>query len=541
MNVLIYNGPGVSTLQNTLLQAIKSQLSARYDVIMVDHNLLNNQNWQPSTKLIIMPGGRDLKYLESLNAGGIAKIKEYVRGGGSYLGLCGGAYFASQSIQFEMDRPDYKVEGERPLGFCNAVAIGSIGKRFEYGSQSGAQAMRITTDTDDNVFVYVNGGPYFKIDSQDQNVSVMARYENNEAAILSCKVELGRAVLASPHVEVSKEYLDSIKGDDLMEEVGILIASTEAGRVALVRQILTSLNLVCNDPSQPVQKEPIYISSIDPSDSEYLKSQFAEKATKQDNGQIFIKDEQNEFYLSNSELVLTGSQQNLIFHTNESTPLFSIANYQKSLKLYFGSVYPQFGAILLYSASVESTQTIFDKYIHLNSRNPGFSSTIPSGTVFIASQQSSGRGRGKNGWISPIGCLTFSLKLHHRQASSVIFIQYLAGLAVVKAVKETTSLDVNLKWPNDIYLQGKKVGGILITSEFESGLFSLTIGCGLNVLNAKPSSCLQDHTAEQIQIEDVAAAIMVQLQSLYDELLLQPEDDCFSVFLQRYYNAWLHR
>jgi biotin--protein ligase len=104
-----------------------------------------------------------------------------------------------------------------------------------------------------------------------------------------------------------------------------------------------------------------------------------------------------------------------------------------------------------------------------------------------------------------------------------------------------------LKWPNDIYAKTsdglKKIGGILITSEYlpETSNFALTIGCGINVLNSKPSTCLQDLGEEKIEMELVLALILEEFETLYQELVkANLSFDCFSTFRERYYQHWLH-
>jgi biotin--protein ligase len=174
---------------------------------------------------------------------------------------------------------------------------------------------------------------------------------------------------------------------------------------------------------------------------------------------------------------------------------------------------------------------------------------MPTGTVFTTSEQSAGRGRGKNTWISQKGCLMFSLRITHKQGSSLIFLQYLAGLAVIQAVKcleGCSSIPLALKWPNDIYVKNldgslKKIGGILVTSEYSNDIFCVTIGCGLNVLNRKPSTCLQEYTNSSLNIEMVLAKVITEFESLYTELLNSSiPGDPFADFRERYYTYWLH-
>lgn len=167
--------------------------------------------------------------------------------------------------------------------------------------------------------------------------------------------------------------------------------------------------------------------------------------------------------------------------------------------------------------------------------------------MFVASEQVAGRGRGINHWISQHGCLQFSLKISHQNVASLVFLQYLFGLSVVIAIKELApSMDIHLKWPNDIYIKKadgalSKVGGILVTSESCDGKFSVTIGCGLNVSNPRPSSCLSQYTGEIFEVEMVLASILCSFQNLYTEMQGYEQSlDPFREFRARYYQYWLH-
>ena len=123
-------------------------------------------------------------------------------------------------------------------------------------------------------------------------------------------------------------------------------------------------------------------------------------------------------------------------------------------------------------------------------RNDTFLSSIPAGLVCLASHQVAGRGRGGNSWISPAGCLQFSLvtRIALSESSRIVFVQYLFGLAVVEAVRTLPGYErigVCLKWPNDIYAdmgegegmaRYKKIGGILVNSSFANGEFTIVTG-----------------------------------------------------------------
>lgn len=93
-------------------------------------------------------------------------------------------------------------------------------------------------------------------------------------------------------------------------------------------------------------------------------------------------------------------------------------------------------------------------------------------------------------WLSPPGCLQFSLLLRVPLASfpgsKLVFIQYLFGLAVVEACRSPNVLGafgdrVRLKWPNDIYAITehagvKKIGGILVNTSFMGASVDIVVG-----------------------------------------------------------------
>ena len=119
--------------------------------------------------------------------------------------------------------------------------------------------------------------------------------------------------------------------------------------------------------------------------------------------------------------------------------------------------------------------------------NPTFQSVLSSGFVFLGSHQIAGRGRGTNNWLSPPGCLQFSLVLRAKKelGPQLVFVQYLFGLSVVEAVRNMPGyqdLELRLKWPNDLYVNMgpekglRKVGGILVNSTYAGKDFTIIIG-----------------------------------------------------------------
>ncbi|WP_371187076.1 bifunctional biotin--[acetyl-CoA-carboxylase] ligase/biotin operon repressor BirA [Thalassotalea maritima] len=104
--------------------------------------------------------------------------------------------------------------------------------------------------------------------------------------------------------------------------------------------------------------------------------------------------------------------------------------------------------------------------------------------VCISEYQSSGRGRRGKQWLSPFGShLYMSMYWHLEQGmAAAMGISIVVGIAVADVLRMDYNLDVQLKWPNDIYINGAKIAGILVELEGQSiGPGHCVIGLGLNV------------------------------------------------------------
>ena len=109
---------------------------------------------------------------------------------------------------------------------------------------------------------------------------------------------------------------------------------------------------------------------------------------------------------------------------------------------------------------------------------------VDEGTVVLADSQTHGKGRRGRTWVSPGECniyLSVVLVPQHNLDRLGLWTMG-AGIAVSRAIELTTGLSALLKWPNDLRIKGKKVGGILMESVFQSGrIKSLILGLGINV------------------------------------------------------------
>lgn len=118
---------------------------------------------------------------------------------------------------------------------------------------------------------------------------------------------------------------------------------------------------------------------------------------------------------------------------------------------------------------------------------------LPDGSIVWALDQTNGRGQGKNVWNSEPGQnLTFSIVFYPTFLSA--YQQFYVSKVVALAVSDFISLytdKVSIKWPNDIYVTNKKIGGILLEHVIEKTYIKQTIaGIGININQAKFSGSL---------------------------------------------------
>lgn len=142
----------------------------------------------------------------------------------------------------------------------------------------------------------------------------------------------------------------------------------------------------------------------------------------------------------------------------------------------------------------------------------------PEGTTFVADRQTAGRGRREGSgsrrvWFSPPHKnLYFSTVARPDvDVKDSAAITVAVGVELVEWLRETTGVEVELKWPNDLYVGMKKLGGILTEGVAGAeGLGGIAIGVGLNV-NVEPAEFPD-------QLRDGATSLVAETDRRYDRL-----------------------
>lgn len=176
------------------------------------------------------------------------------------------------------------------------------------------------------------------------------------------------------------------------------------------------------------------------------------------------------------------------------------------------------GQYIHYEDRVDSTQKIAQRLAYDGAKE---------GTMVIAEEQFSGKGRMERAWHSPkyTGAwmsLILRPKIPIQNAPQLTL---LTAVAVVQAIEEVTSLSPQIKWPNDLLLNGKKVTGILTELQAEADCIkSIIIGIGINVnqklddfpheLQAIATSLAIEEKTE-VNRADVIRAVLTNFEKLY--------------------------
>lgn len=197
------------------------------------------------------------------------------------------------------------------------------------------------------------------------------------------------------------------------------------------------------------------------------------------------------------------------------------------------------GQALLYCRETGSTQDILTRLF------PG----ADAGAVALSGWQTAGRGRRGAEWQSPAGsvALSIAVRVPRELPERLTFLQYVAALAAADAVAAEPAwkgADIQIKWPNDVYASGAKIGGVLCEAALRDGEFHVTVGVGVNVTNARPTTCLRDAveqaggdaTREGMR-ELFVARFLTAFEKVFEEFSMRGFEGRIK---ERYLKAWMH-
>ena len=141
------------------------------------------------------------------------------------------------------------------------------------------------------------------------------------------------------------------------------------------------------------------------------------------------------------------------------------------------------------------------------------------GTIVIAEVQTHGRGRLSREWLSPEGGIYFTLILRPRISPAYApRINLMAAVAVAATLRKLFGLNAQLKWPNDVLIEGKKVCGILAEMDAEMDVVNfVNIGIGINANISIPrfgktATSLRDALGRAISRKEFLRALLLEIE-----------------------------
>lgn len=147
----------------------------------------------------------------------------------------------------------------------------------------------------------------------------------------------------------------------------------------------------------------------------------------------------------------------------------------------------------------------------------------PHGSLVLAKEQTAGRGRFGRRWESDRGGLYLSILLKPAPEDPISLLPHLTAVAATEALREMTGLEVKIRWPNDLFASGRKLGGILCEGSFRGSVpenFVAGIGINVNQRLAKLPEAIRRRAtglAEQrLDERDIAAHLVSRLESWWD-------------------------
>lgn len=154
----------------------------------------------------------------------------------------------------------------------------------------------------------------------------------------------------------------------------------------------------------------------------------------------------------------------------------------------------------------------------------------PEGTTVLAAEQTGGRGRRRRAWHSPAGGLWMSVVL--RPAFPVDrwpLIGFAAAVGAAQAIERIAGVRVEVKWPNDLMIGERKLGGILVEAREKAVIVG--IGINANIARdtfppdiARTATSLLAELAHPMDLDGLARAVLEQFERVYDLLSENPEE-----------------
>lgn len=209
MKILIYRDYGCADV-SSLYEGLTSYFSPQgTEVGFTDAAEIKAGILDKNVRAFFMGGGAGNPYMQKLAGEGNDRIRAYVESGGTYFGICAGAYYACRDVVFEKDIPELRIENQCGLDLVGGRAVGTLYKELDLLPYSltafSAKIVHIRFGDGEVYPALYHGGPWF--DKTD--AFVLGTYEEaeNKPAVIEKSFGRGKVVLSGVHFEDGAETL----------------------------------------------------------------------------------------------------------------------------------------------------------------------------------------------------------------------------------------------------------------------------------------------------------------------------------------------
>ncbi|XP_066259980.1 biotin--protein ligase [Euwallacea similis] len=524
-NVLVYADSTVAkeNVKDVLAAILNGHKYTIYDLPTSGPSI-----WRDSTALVVICGSVDPKLTSSL--------MKFLLNGGQLLCLCSDLLYSvlytfttAEVREHELVRFSYgKWKNVKMMHHIFCYQASPAKKQFSKDSDtsnhsSGNGSSPIAPRTPSTVEIQ-HGGRDYTI--QVQVLGAEETWQTPSLLLATVNGSEGRAVFSQVHLEIDpSEYVDDENKFEALRE-------SNQVRLDILKDLLVNhLNMDCETATETPQFTPAY----------FLGRHDLKLTTL--NETHCIKD--YEMKAGDMHILFCGKDDRYDEPSRTFLPiLIHVCPQNFNTLSYFDTLDTKYiGRLVIYSDVLTSSHTLLQH------------NQLTHGVAVICRQQLGGVGRSKNKWISPSGGAFVSLQIHipniTNLGKSQGLVQHLIMVAVVKAIKRLTGnnkdIKLGIKWPNDLYINNSvKVGGAMVNATVLGEMSSLNIGCGINLSNSNPTTCINDVIRDvnnrtgsnipEITLEKYMAQVFNETEKLINRFQIGDVD----YFYDYYYEYWLH-
>lgn len=201
--VALYSDLG--TWEESVQAAEKMFQWMNYTVVLVNSDYINNEGLDDFCVLCV-PGGDMYQYAQDISSRGKGNVKNFIRNGGGYIGICGGAYFASEKVFWQGNQLPIT-----PLGVFLGMAEGPVNEIVPYPSYDMCKVdildfeHPITRSEQDSIWMLYYWGPVL-MPNENANATILGTYDRgNQPAMLAFDYGLGGVFLVGTHPEIEED------------------------------------------------------------------------------------------------------------------------------------------------------------------------------------------------------------------------------------------------------------------------------------------------------------------------------------------------